>query len=97
MPTFLGSRGWGEPQYSISLDGGVEVRVLRGLSLRLEGGTALVRDQIYLPAGDLTEEEILTQQRELATDYRYWASFGFSYEFGSIFSPVVNRRLEYLD
>ncbi|HEX6587786.1 MAG TPA: hypothetical protein VF039_02095 [Longimicrobiales bacterium] len=92
-----GSDGWGEPQYSVSLNGGIDVRVLRGLSLRLDGGSALIRNQIHLAAGDLTEEEILTQQRELATDYRYWASFGFSYQFGSIYSPVVNRRLDYLN
>ena len=91
-----GSDDWGDPQYSIALNGGLEVRVVRGLSLRLQGGTELVRDQIHLPAGDLTPEEILTRQREQATDYRYWASVGFSYEFGSIFSPVVNRRLDYL-
>ena len=55
----------------------------------------MVRNQIQLAAGELTEEEILTQQRELATNYRYFASFGLSYRFGSIFSDVVNPRMDW--
>ncbi|HET7604058.1 MAG TPA: hypothetical protein VFK36_13630, partial [Gemmatimonadales bacterium] len=51
-----------------------------------------VRDQLYLPAAGLTPEEILLQQQELATDYRYFISAGFSYSFGSIFNNVVNPR-----
>lgn len=92
-----GDTEWLEPQYSVSLGGGVQVRVVRGLSVRLNGWSELVRDQIQLPAGDLTEEEILTRQRELATGYRYWGSFGLTYQFGSIYSSVVNPRFDYLD
>jgi len=88
---------WPDPQYSLEAWGGLEVRLLRGLSLELDGNVELVRDQIQLAAGDLTDEEILTQQRELATDYRYWMSVGLSYQFGSIYSAVVNPRFEYFD
>ena len=89
--------GWSEPQYSLSAGGGVEVRLVRGLSVEVHGSAQVVRNQIQLAAGDLTPEEILTAQRERATDYRYRGSFGLSYEFGSIYSRVVNPRLRYLD
>ena len=88
---------WQDPQFSAQVGGGFDVRLLRGLSARLHGSVAMIRNQIQLPAEGLTEEEILTQQRELATSYRYFGSFGLSYRFGSIFSDVVNPRFESFD
>lgn len=70
----------------------LDVRLLRGLSVNLFGSLSWVRDQLYLPAGDATEEEILLRLRQLDTSYRYFASLGFSYTFGSIFNNVVNPR-----
>lgn len=80
-------------RHRINFNGGVDLRIVRGLSLNLNGGVSRVRDQINLPAGDATEEEILTRRRELATGFEYNVSFGFSYTFGSIFSNVVNQRM----
>lgn len=89
----LGDRtDWPDPQYSLQLGGGVSVRLVRGLSVSFHGSVSMVRDQIQLSAARLTEEEVLTQQRELATDYRYFLSFGLSYRFGSIYSTIVNPR-----
>ena len=51
-----------------------------------------MKDQIYLPAGGATQEEILLQRRQLGTAYQYYASIGFRYTFGSIFNNVVNPR-----
>jgi len=87
---------WDEPQYNLSLSGGFDVRVFQGFSVRTRGRATLVRGQIQLPAEGLTGEEILTQQRELATDYRYSIFVGLSYRFGSIFSSVVNPRFRSL-
>lgn len=83
---------WPDPQYDASLFLGFDVRLVKGLSARTHGSVSMVRGQIQLPASGLTDEEILTQQRELATNYRYFISFGLSYRFGSIFSDVVNPR-----
>jgi hypothetical protein len=88
---------WPDPQYNLSLSGGLQVRLFRGLSGNLFGSVSMVRSQLNLPAGDLTDEEILTRQRELATDYRYFLSFGLRYRFGSIFSEVVNPRFGAFD
>jgi hypothetical protein len=56
------------------------------------GEVARTRDQLYLPAGEATTEEILVRQRQLETGYRYYLQFGLSYSFGSIFNNVVNPR-----
>ena len=81
-------------KYRLTLGGGVDLRVVRGLSVRLDGRYSFVRDQIGLRASDATDGEILTRQFELATGYSYYASVGLSYSFGSIFNQVVNPRLD---
>ena len=79
-------------KYSTSVFGNLSFRVVRGLSVFASASTELVRDQVYLPGKKLTDEEILVERRQLATDSRYRVSFGFSYTFGSIFNNVVNPR-----
>ena len=79
-------------KYSTSVFGNLSFRVVRGLSLNVNASTSLVRDQLYLAKADLSDEEILIERRQLATDSRYSISFGFSYTFGSIFNNVVNPR-----
>jgi len=74
--------------------GGIDLRLFRGLSLSFNASGSRVRDQINLPAGEATDEEILLRQRELATGFEYEFSVGFSYTFGSIFSNVVNPRFD---
>ena len=79
-------------KYSITAFGDASVRLFKGFSFNVFGEIARTRDQLYLPRGEATTEEILVQQRQLATDYRYFMSFGISYSFGSIFNNVVNPR-----
>ena len=59
----------------------------------LPGAPQRIHDQLNLPGGDRISEEILLEQRELATAYRYSASVGIGYSFGSIFNTVVNPRM----
>ena len=79
-------------RHRLQLFSGMEFRLFQGFSLDIRGRVARVQDQINLPAGDATEEEILLRIRELQTDFSYDVSVGFSYTFGSIFSSVVNPR-----
>jgi hypothetical protein len=72
--------------------GDISLNLFRGLSLNLSSNVEWVRDQISLPAEEATSEEVLVNQRQLATSYRYYLYFGVSYSFGSIFSPIVNPR-----
>jgi hypothetical protein len=78
--------------YRVQSFGMIELRLKKGLSLNVGGGVSWIRDQIYLPKGDATTEEILVRQRQLATSYSYSVYFGVSYTFGSIFNNVVNPR-----
>ena len=79
-------------KYQLGLNGNVDLRIVRGLTVNVFGNVSLIRDQINLPAAGATDEEVLTQQRELATGYQYFMGLGMSYTFGSIFNPVVNAR-----
>lgn len=71
----------------------LNVRLVEGLSLRVSLNAERIQDQLSLPAGDLTEEEVLLRRRERATSYEFGGSIGFSYTFGSIYNNVVNTRL----
>lgn len=74
------------------LDGRLDLRIIRGLSLNTNGKLSLVHDQLYLKAGTASDEEILLRRQRLATSYRYEFTIGLSYQFGSIFNNVVNPR-----
>jgi hypothetical protein len=52
----------------------------------------VIHDQLYLAKGDLTREEVLLRQTQLATGYRARLYAGVSYTFGSVFNNVVNPR-----
>jgi len=80
-------------KHRIELDAGLEFRVFRGFNLDIRGNVARIKDQLYIPREDLTDEEILLELRELGTDFEYELDVGFSYSFGSPFNNVVNPRL----
>ncbi len=71
----------------------VSFRLVKGFSLRFSGAFEVIHDQLYLAKGDATLEELLLQQRQLATTYEVRGSVGLSYSFGSIYNNVVNTRL----
>jgi hypothetical protein len=79
-------------RHRLELDGEMDVRLFKGFAVNVGGSISRIRDQIYLPAGDATDEEILLRRRQLATNYRYEFNFGLSYTFGSIFNNIVNTR-----
>lgn len=83
-------------KYRLSVGGDLSVRLLRGLELQLQGSYDLIRDQIYLPAEELDDEDILVQRRQLATGYEYDIEVGLSYRFGSVFNNVVNNRFPWI-
>ncbi|MCY7409750.1 MAG: hypothetical protein LH473_05715 [Chitinophagales bacterium] len=76
----------------LSLFTRLQWRIVGGLSMNLYGGGSIIHDQLNLPGYGATDEEVLTQQKELSTSYNYFASFGISYTFGSIYNNVVNPR-----
>ena len=76
----------------LHVGGGVELNLVRGLSLDVSGSYERLRDQLYLAAGEASEEEILLRRRQMATGFRYYGSVGLSYTFGSRVNQVVNPR-----
>mgnify|MGYP002795043570 CR=1 FL=1 len=77
----------------ISLDSNVSVRIFKGFSVDFSANYDYVQDQLSLPRGDASLEEVLLGQRQLATSYGLFFSVGLSYRFGSIYNNVVNTRL----
>jgi len=67
-------------------------RIFKGLSFDIWGRYSRIHDQLSLPKGEVSLEEILLRRKELATSYDYRISIGFSYTFGSIYSNVINPR-----
>ena len=78
---------------SLDFSSNVSLRLVKGLSLRITSNFELINDQLYLPAGDASLEDLLLQQRQLATSFEMSGSIGFAYTFGSIYTNVVNTRL----
>jgi hypothetical protein len=70
----------------------INLRLYKGLSLRMYGRVSMVHDQINLPKGDVSKEDVLLRRKQLESQYNYWGSIGLSYSFGSIFNNVVNPR-----
>jgi hypothetical protein len=70
----------------------LDLRLFKGFSFFSFGQVSLLRDQLYLPRGNLSDEERLLRRRQLETSYSYSVQVGFSYSFGSIFNNIVNPR-----
>ncbi len=68
------------------------IRLIKGLEFNISGNYSMVHNQMNIPKGDVTQEELLLQQRQLETQYNYWASIGISYTFGSIYNNIINPR-----
>jgi hypothetical protein len=77
---------------NLYLNGYLDLRIAKGLRLTFGGGVSMIHDQLGLVKGGATTEEILLQRKQLATQYQYFISAGFSYTFGSIYNNVVNPR-----
>lgn len=105
--TFSLNQPWGEIDLSmeashyfydfsknrLSLESDVSVHVVKGLSIFLELETDFIHDQLYLPAGEITRDEILLKQKKLATNFEFETELGFRYTFGSVYNNIINRRL----
>ena len=80
-------------QKRLTINNNLNLRLTRGLSLRVSGYFRVIRDQINLPKGEASIEDLLLRQRQISTDFQNRISMGLSYTFGSIFNNIVNTRL----
>lgn len=79
-------------KYRLEVNGELDLRITRGLSLSLDGNASRIRDQIALPRRGATPEEVLLRLRQLQSGYEVRFSIGLTYSFGSLFNNVVNPR-----
>ena len=80
--------------YRVTLDGYLRYRVARGLSVRLWGESALVKDQIYLANSNASTSDILLGSSALDTDTKTKFGLSLEYTFGSAYNSIVNNRLQ---
>ncbi|MGD2122747.1 MAG: DUF481 domain-containing protein [Gemmatimonadota bacterium] len=78
--------------HRLSFGGRVSIRIARGLEWNIGGDISRIRDQIYIPLADLSDEDILLGRRQLPTNSSLRINTGFSFRFGSIYNNVVNNR-----
>jgi hypothetical protein len=76
----------------IEFYGQTSVRLFEGFALVFQAEYDVISDQLALPKGEATLEEVLLKQRELATNFSFSSSIAITYTFGSKFSNIVNTR-----
>ena len=80
--------------YRLNFNTSASIRIFKGLNFNISGSVSKVNDQISLPSGGASLEDVLLRRKMQATQYQFYTSFGFSYTFGSIFNNVVNPRFD---
>jgi hypothetical protein len=78
----------------LTMEADFSVRLTRNLSVYCDVRSQIIHDQLYLPKGDASLEDILLKRRKLATTYEIRGRFGFRFTFGSIFNNIVNERFD---
>ncbi|WP_439153012.1 hypothetical protein [Winogradskyella sp.] len=81
--------------YSVNFFLGTRIRLFKGFNFNVSGSYSITRNQINLPGGGLSLEELLLQQQQLQSGYNYFVNVGFSYSFGSIYNTIVNPRFDF--
>ncbi len=78
---------------SLAFNNRLNLQVFRGLALNMTCNFEFINDQLHLPKGEASLEDILLQQRSVSTDFEFYFALGVAYTFGSIFNNVINTRL----
>jgi len=67
-------------------------RLFEGFSLSVQADYNILRDQMSLPRGEASLEDILLWQSEIATDFSFSGTVAITYTFGSKYTNIVNTR-----
>jgi hypothetical protein len=79
--------------HSFSLNGGIDLRVIKGLSFNMHGSAYFNKGiNPNIPLASFSRDDLLTNSRVLPTNQSFYLNMGINYRFGSIFSNVVNPR-----
>lgn len=79
---------------TLGVSANADVRIGGGLSFFVHVNGSMVNNQINLVKGAVTEQEVLTRKRQLASNFNYYSSFGLAFRFGSILNNFVNPRFD---
>jgi hypothetical protein len=80
----------GLSEHRFEVDGEVNVRIARGLSLNVEASASRIRDQLSLPRRDASAEEVLLRLRQLQSGFQTRVELGIEYvELGIEYTVVV--------
>jgi hypothetical protein len=80
-------------KYQVDTFGIVNLRLYKGLSVYVLGGYSWLHEsQLSLLGREPTYEEILLRLRELPMNSNHFVAVGLQFQFGSIFTNVINPR-----
>lgn len=79
--------------YNISFGADLSFHIIKGLSLTFSTEALSIHDQIYIPKDSYSTEQIISGATKLPTSFELRGSVGITYQFGSIYNNIVNRRL----
>lgn len=79
---------------SMGISANADVKLSGAFSFFININATIAHDQINLEKGGASAQEVLTRQRQIASNFNYNTSFGISYRFGSILNNFVNPRFE---
>lgn len=79
--------------YNLSFGADFSFRIVKGLSLTVSLLAESIHDQVYIPESVYSLEEVISGALKLPSTYELGASLGITYQFGSIYNNIVNRRL----
>lgn len=78
--------------FSLVTNALANIRIVKGLGFNVSCGLNMYRDQLSLKKGLASLEDLLTQQRQIASEYNFNISIGLSFRFGSTTNNTVNTR-----
>ena len=78
--------------YNLESEFDISLRITKGLSIFVETNIESIHDQIYLPKGKISRNDMLLKRRRLETNFDVRFEMGFRFTFGSIYSNIVNER-----
>jgi hypothetical protein len=77
----------------ITFDTELSIRIVRGFSVNFDFRAENIHDQIYLPKGEASLEDILMNRVKLPSSFELYTGIGVRIQFGSIYNNIVNNRL----
>lgn len=82
---------------NLSVGGAIEWRIFKGFRFVCWGNYEFIRDQISLPKGNASRDDVLTRRRLIASGFNYNGGIGIKYQFGSQKNSFVNPRFNGLN